>query len=174
MPRRSPLFQPFEVFSHMAVSAVYGFTITTTETLADAGLNTNNKSVKHDAYDESGTLTAVSSVPATQIAEFLLTLSGGAGTIDLRNLTGTNGAVIDGNGLKVQLIRIKNLGANVMTFAEGASNGYALGSTYAVKANGGIAMEFGNDSMPDIGGSDKTIDVSGTGSQTAEVTIIMG
>lgn len=156
-----------------AVSVVWAMTITTTESLSDAGLASGQNAILHNAYNEGSTLTAATTPPVTKIAEFLLTLTDGAATIDLRSLTGTNGAIIDGNGLKVQLLRIKNLGANNMTFEEGASNGYALGSSIVVLP-GGIAQIYFNDASPDIGSSDKTIDVAGTGAQTAEITIIMG
>jgi len=160
----------------MSVSVVWAQTITTTETLSDAGLASASNAVIHNAYNEGATLTAGTTPPVTKIAEFLLTLTTGAATIDLRNLTGTNGAVIDGNGLKLQLFRVKNLGANVMTFTFGASNPYNIfGSTGILEVPvGGVFMLYGADALPDIGGSAKTIDVSGTGAQTAEVTIIMG
>ncbi len=161
----------------MSISVAYGFKLTTTETLADASLSSSANQVIHNAYDEAGTLTALTTVPVTKEASFLLALTAGAATIDLRALTGLNGASVDGNGLKVQFMRIKNLGANNMVFVPGASNGYELlGASGSVTAyaNGGLVMIGANDKAPDIGSSTKTIDVTGTGSQTAEITIIMG
>lgn len=161
----------------MSVEVTYAATATVVETLptnTGSALDARRK-VTHDAYNETATLNAASTPPATQVAEFLLTLTAGAATIDLRALVGTNGAIVDGNGLKVQIIRIKNLGANPMTFLEGASNGYAIGwgTGHTVQA-GGHFMQFFNDASPDIAAADKTIDVTGTAAQTAEVTIIMG
>jgi hypothetical protein len=74
----------------------------------------------------------------------------------------------------VQFIRIKNLGAAAMTFAEGASNGLALACGSIVVPAGGIVQFFLNDAAPDIAAADRTIDVTGTGTDTAEVTIIAG
>jgi hypothetical protein len=162
----------------MAVSVVSAQTITITETLptntgsaADA-----SRRVVHDQYNESRTLNAGTVPPATLCASFLLTLVAGAKSIDFRALEGTNGAVVDGNGLKVQEFRIKNLGANNMTLVPGAANGLdLLGPGFSVTVfPGGVAHFFLNDNSPDIAAADKTVDVSGTDAQTAEVTVVMG
>lgn len=159
----------------MSVSVAYRADVTVNETLPNntGSAKDSNRVVIHDQYNEDFTLNAASTPPATLSAEFLLTLSGGAATIDLRALVGTNGAIIDGNGLKPQIIRIKNLGANIMTFTEGAANGYPLQSTIVVHPGGHVQI-FTNDGIADIAAADKTIDVAGTGAQTAEVTIVMG
>ena len=85
------------------------------------------------------------------------------------------------SGLKVQIVRIKNLGANIMTFYEGGTNGHNMFSVDSgsgvggqVVQPGGHIMLFANDSGDDVSGTEKTWDVIGTGSQTAEVTIIAG
>ena len=88
---------------------------------------------------------------------------------------GTNDT-IDGTGLKVQAFRVKNLGANTMTFTVGASNGYDLagaGFSVALAQNQHFTL-YGNDATPDIASGDRTIDVAGTGSQTFECSIVMG
>lgn len=157
----------------MAVSVNYAFLATVTETLEAGVAGVNSPQLKFEAYNESATLNALSTPPATKQAQFLLTLSGGAATINLAALTGANGTV-DGTGLRVQLIRVKNLGANAMTFSEGASNGIALACGTFIVPAGGIVQMLLNDASPDIASGDRTIDVAGTGTQTAEVTIIMG
>lgn len=162
----------------MSVSVDYAAKCTVTETLPN---NTGSAAaakrvVTHEEYNETASLNAASTPPATLLAEFLLTLSSGAATVDLRNLVGTNGAVVDGNGLKVQVLRIKNLGANIMTIVPGASNGIdLLGASSSLTIQPlGHAMIYFNDSGPDIAAADKTLDVAGTGSQTSEWTIVMG
>ncbi len=159
----------------MSVTVVYKANVTVSETLPNntGSASATKRIVTHDEYDESFTLNSASTPPATQVAEFLLTLSSGTATIDLRNLVGTNGGAIDGNGLKVQIIRVKNLGANPMTFSEGGSNGYALADFTVLPTPAHVQFFFG-DQSPDIAAGDKTIDVAGTLAQTAEVTIIMG
>lgn len=161
-----------------AVSVTYAAKSTVVETLptntgsaADA-----RRKVTHDQYNEETTLDSTTTPPATQCAHFLLTLTAGAATVDLRALTGTNGASVDGNGLKVQILRVKNLGANILTLTPGASNGIDLlgaSSSIAIPAGGHFQMYF-NDASPDIAAADKTIDCAGTGSQTSEWSIVMG
>lgn len=164
----------------MSLSVAYSFKATITEVLpgnTDPFASEAKRTVTLDAYDESGTLTGATTPPVTTQASFLLTLTAGAATIDLRALTGTNGASIDGNGLKVQLVRIKNLGANTMTFKSGATNGHSgifTATDGTVVQPGGRVMVSSNDNGDDISATDKTWDVTGTGAQTAEVTIIMG
>lgn len=161
-----------------AVSVVYKAYATITETLpTNTGSASDSKRiVTHDQYDEGATLNSGTTPPVTLQASFLLTLTAGAATIDLRALVGTNGAVVDGNGLKVQICRIKNLGANIMTFKEGGSNGHNFftATDGTIVHPGGFVMILSNDNTADIAAADKTWDVTGTGSQTAEVTIVVG
>ena len=162
----------------MSVSVTYAATCTVVETL---GNNTGSapaatRVITHTDYNEAATLTGATTPPVTTVAAFLLTLSSGAATVDLRALTGTNGASTDGNGLKVQILRVKNLGANILTIVPGASNGIDLlgaSSSLTIPA-GGHAQFYFNDASPDIAAGDKTLDVTGTGAQTSEWTIVMG
>lgn len=161
----------------MAVECVWSTMATVKETISvNTGAMTPsdlNRQLVFDAYDHNGRMDATTTPAATKFAKFLLTLSTGAATIDLSSLTGTNGALINGTGLKVQLIMIKNLGAALMTFAEGGSNGYAIGSSLVVHPSG-VGFIYAPEVLPDIASGAKTIDVTGTGSQTAEITIVMG
>lgn len=160
-----------------AVTVTWKMFATTIETITGNTGSLDSESaaetVTHSAFDESGTLNAGSTPAGTKTANFILTLTTGAATIDLTNLSGLNGAVVTGLALKIQIIRIKNLGANAMTFVAGASNGYVLASTIVVPPSG-VAMIYGAGGMAAVGASTKNIDVSGTGSQTAEITIIFG
>lgn len=162
----------------MSISVAAEAKVTVTEILEN---NTGSapdatRRVVHTSYDESWSLTASTTPPVTKVAEFLLTLSTGAATINLASLTGTNGATVDLTGLKVQFFRVKNLGANNMVFVPGASNGIDLWG--AASSNtifpGAVAMWFFNDASPDVASGDRTIDVTGTGAQTAEITIVAG
>jgi hypothetical protein len=163
-----------------SVSVTYRAQATVAETLpGNTGSAADAKrQVTHDQYDIGQTVyNGTTTPPFTTVAEFLLALTAGAVTIDLRNLIGTNGAVVDGNGLKVQMVRIKNLGANPMTFKVGASNGHTgifSASNGQVVQPGGHVVVFSNDNGDDIDGTHKTWDVTGTGAQTAQVTILLG
>jgi len=162
----------------MAVSVVHGSTIQTTEIIATntGSASAANRTVTHTQYDISETLNSGSTPVATQIAAFLATLSSGALTISLAALTGTNGATIDGTGQRVQVVRITNLGANAMTIKKGASNGHDLFSTtdgYTITAGGFIHIKTNNVGTA-IDSTHKNWDLTGTGAQTAQFTIILG
>jgi hypothetical protein len=163
----------------MSVAVTYAATCTVAETL---GQNTGSapaaqRLVTHSSYNQAAALNGATTPPATTCAHFLLALTAGAATIDLRNLTGTNGAVVDGNGLKVQVVRIKNLGANAMTVKSGAANGHTgffTPTTGTIIPPGAHIVIYTNDNGDDVDATHKTWDVTGTGTQTAEVTIVLG
>lgn len=160
----------------MAVSLTYGFTANISETLASGVDGSSQPVINHSSFDDTGTLNASSTPPATKCVVRTIALIAGAYTIDLTTITGTNGLAQDMTGLKVQYFRVKNLGASAMTFTFGASNPYLLkGAAWkTILEQNQIDVFYGNDATPDVGGSSKTIDVSGTGTQTFELTIVAG
>lgn len=162
----------------MSVSVNYAATATVVETIANntGSATAGSRVVTHSEYNETATLNAGSTPPATSVAEFLLTLVSGAKTIDLRTLEGTNGAVVDGNGLKVQVVRFKNLGANPMTIKGGSATPHNMFTvtTGQVVFPGAHITIFSNDGGDDVDATHKFWDVTGTGAQTAEVTIVLG
>ena len=114
----------------MSVELTYAATVTVVETLEDnvpAATGANRK-VRHDQFNGAAGLTASTTPPVTKVAAFEKALSAGAATIDLTNLTGTNGATVDGTGLKVQVLKIKNkaTNANPITIKTGLTDGYDL------------------------------------------------
>jgi hypothetical protein len=132
--------------------------------------------LKHTAFNTALNLTPTSTPGVTVPAYFVKALSGGTGTIDLTAVT-HNGAAVDFTGLKVKALKFKNKTGNaVMTIGEGASNGYeALGNAWTIKLLAGQEATFYlADSAPAVGGSAKTIDLVGTGTQELEVTVIGG
>jgi hypothetical protein len=136
-----------------------------------------------DAYKTSAALNSTSTPAITKKAMFVLTLSGGAATIDLTALADVAGTQ-DFTGLKVQAMKFQNPSANSMTLTKGASNGYGLltsGATWTVPIPPALSgAPYGEVSLllpegtPDVGSGAKTIDVSGTGTQTLLCTIIAG
>jgi hypothetical protein len=161
----------------VSISLSYAATLTAVETLAG---NTDdapdaNRKITHSAFNITGTASATTTPVVTSHAAKLIALAAGALTIDLTSLAGwgSNGTTVNGTGLKVQFLRVKNLGANDMTFATGASNGYNFGGPVTIKP-GGFVMIGGNSGLPVISGTVKNIDVTGTGTQTAQVSIEMG
>jgi hypothetical protein len=160
----------------MAVNVQYSFGMRTVEQLTIAVDGAVNPKITFTDFDESGTLNAGSTPPAEKCNFAKIALTAGAATIDMTDLVGPGGAPIDFTGLKVQLIRIKNLGGAAMTFSEGSSNGYELlGNNWSITVPpGGIMQFFLPDTAPDVGSGAKTIDVSGTGTQEFELSLIAG
>ena len=163
----------------MSVSVTWAQTLTVVETLPN---NTGSapdatRKITHTDYNEGGTLSATTTPVATTCAHFLLTLTAGAATIDLTALTGTNGVSVNGTGMKIQSVRIKNLGANQMTIKVGAANGHTgvFAATNGHPLNsGGVAQIHTNASGDSIDGTHKNWDITGTGAQTSEWSIVLG
>lgn len=163
----------------MSISLTYAATATVEETLetnVDSLGATTARQITHNAFNESAALTASTTPPVTKVACFIATLSGGALTINLASLTGTNGATVDMTGLKVQVLRVKNLGANNLTIVPGGSNGidlFGVSSSVTVYPSGHVMFYF-NDASPDVASGDRTLDLTGTTTQTSEWTIVAG
>jgi hypothetical protein len=158
----------------MSISCKYALILSTTETLENVEESLASATVTHNAFDENGSLNASSTPPGTMISAFLMALTAGAYTINLAAVPKVGGGTQDMTGLRVQAIRIKNNGANNMTFSSGAADGIALACGTIVVPPGGVTQIMLNDAAPDIAAGDKNIDVAGTLVQEAEITIIAG
>ena len=148
------------------------------ETLTSGVAGASDKNILHDQYKTEATLNATSTPAISQVSSFLATLSGGALSVDLTALTGAGGAALDLSGLKVQGLYLEvSAGDSPMTFVTGASNGYDFGglATWSVTLTAGeSAMFFWNETSDDVSGTDKIMDISGTGTDTCEICIIAG
>jgi hypothetical protein len=164
----------------MSVQLTYQATVTGRETLETnvPAAAAAKRLVTHDQYNSSAALSSTTTPPVTKCAYFEKALVAGAGAIDLTALVGTNGATVDGTGLKVQVFKVqaKATNANPITLSEGASNGYELlGNAWTmVLQPGQEVMVYGNDATPDVAAGAKTIDLAGTGTQALEVSIVLG
>lgn len=164
----------------MAVSCAYAMLMTCTETLSSnvPFISTDDPSIVHNGLNSTGTFDAGTTPAATEWVANEYTMSGGALTIDLTSLTGTNGRSVSLNGLRPRLVKIKNkaTNANSITIAEGASNGYPLfGASRSVTLLPGEELQYlYSSSCTAVGSSDKTIDISGTGSQVLQMAILAG
>lgn len=161
----------------MSVSAKVTMQCKVIETLSDTSLASSDNTVTHNSFGVQGTvIKSDTTPPATKVSAGVVALSAGAKSLDLTALTGTNGATVDATGLKLQVWMLKNLGANAMTFSEGASNGYAaLGAAFSfILLQNQLAQFYLNDAAPDVAAGDKTIDVAGTGTQTFQNVMVFG
>jgi len=142
-----------------------------------------NPIINHTGFDESGTLNSTSTPPVTKVACFEKVLVAGAATIDLTALPGTGGGTVDGTGLKVQAIKIRNPAANTnkLHVVPGASAGYNLwGAAFHIILNPGesllwVGVDHAN--VPAVAGGAKNIDISddgAAGTETHEFQIGLG
>lgn len=138
--------------------------------------------ITHDAWKIDKSLNASSTPPITMTSAQEITIASGVGSIDLTALPGTGGATLDGTGLKVQGVLLTAPGgedgnAGPITIAPGASNPYSLGgATWA-----GEDLEPGdsrhylfNDTLADVDGTHKSLDLTGTDGDVLRVQLLLG
>lgn len=162
-------------------TCLYNSIVTGKQTLfTGIASGTSDKTVTHDNANTSKVLNATStaSQPAvTKMVWFDQALSGGAATIDLTSLTGTNGATVTFSGLKVCVAKFKNPSGNgAMTVKFGVANPYnLLGASWTliIPADSEITV-YSNEGAPDVAGGAKDIDIAGTGTETLEVQLFAG
>lgn len=154
-------------------------------TLSGSFINSADNTVTEDGMtvDKTGDSALLSSttVPVTKSAMTAKAMSGGAATLDLTAMSNdSDGATINFSGLKVQAIMLTNpsTNANKITATQGASNGYGLnaaGDSWTLVLDPGqSAILYLNDTAPDVGGSAKTIDISGTSAQVLNIGVVAG
>jgi archaellin len=165
----------------MAVTTSWAMKIDTTETLTSRVDGAVSPSIDQRAMSapvsgQTSVLTSTSTPAATKCSYNTLSLTAGAKTIDLTSIPTVTSATDTMTGLKVQLCKIKNNGANAMTFTFGASNGYLLlGTAWKIILPAGAEVMFnGNNGAAAIDGTHKTIDVSGTGTDSFDFAVICG
>ena len=162
----------------MSLAVAYTSGLTVTEVLADADLNASGRTLTHSANSTSGSFNSASTPPVTTRARMNYTMVSGSGSIDLRALIGSNGAAVDGNGLRAQFVKLTALGtnANAITISKGVSSGYdGLGAAFSISLMPGAELLVRLvDGGSDIGSSNKTLDLAGIGSQGIVGEIVMG
>jgi hypothetical protein len=164
----------------MSVNVAYLAKVSVTETLETnvPATPATARSVVHSAWDSVKTLNSASTPPASKVAAFEQALTSGDATLDLTALVGTNGVVVDGSGLRVQVLRLRApaTNGNPITVSKGASNGYdGFGADFSLTlAAGAEVLLFSKDSGGDIAGANKTLDLVGTGSQVLQVEVVLG
>ena len=165
----------------MSIAATYVSQVTIVETGEGVFLGTDN-TITTNGMNRSEGLTGATAVPVTKYSSFQKALAAGVGTIDLTSLPDFNGAAgaVTFLGLKVQMIKVrsKSDNANPITITKGASNGYgfgAAGATFTIPLEPDCeATIYLDDKAPDVAAGAKTFDLSGTGSQVLEVTLVAG
>ena len=144
-----------------------GATVTkTVETADDAMIDSSDARIKA-TLEEALTLNATSTPDCEMEAHGSFAMTAGAATIDFTDLH-SFGESISFSGKKVRFVVLQNpaTNANSITIVEGASNGLSLlGANFSVTLAPGETIAKYLPDGPTVGGSDKTIDITGTGSQ---------
>ena len=134
--------------------------------------------ITHAGWDFSHALSASTTPPFTKHAAFQQALAAGVATIDLTALVGLNGEAVDGTGLRVQTLKLRNpsTNANSISIEPGAANPYDLcGADFKITLEPGTeVLIFCLDTAPEISATDCEIDLAGTLVQALDVEILMG
>lgn len=138
-----------------------------------------SRSWKASVSDLDTTLNSSSTPDLENVAVFIGTLSGGALTIDLTNLTHADGDTRSASAKKLRFLHVTNPSANTgnIILTKGASNGYSpIGTTFTlpVSPGGSFVYYFDSDAADVTDASADTIDVTGTGSETFYVKLGWG
>lgn len=164
----------------MSISAAIAIGVTVTDTLSttDAPLVDSADAVMKESLKTTSTLNASSTPDAETHCAMSVPMTVGAVTIDFTALTKRGGATLSASGKNVRAVVLANpaTNANDITIVEGASNGLALlGAAFSVTLKPGHKIAaYLDDDGPLVGGTDKTIDVTGTGSQPIELLAVFG
>lgn len=141
------------------------------------GATGGGATLTHSAFNEAVTLSS-STVTITKCWVTSKAMSAGAATIDLTSLTDLTQTGTTLSGLKVQAVYFGNpsTNANAITITEGGTNGHALmGSAWKIILQPGQwIVWFGNEASQDVGASDLSWDISGTGSQALDIALVAG
>jgi hypothetical protein len=163
----------------MAVAATIQAVLTLVETITQGFPNPSDSTVTFDQLNQLLSLNASSSVPVTKLASFSKALGGGTGTIDLTSMPGnTPDETVTFLNLRVQawLLLNPSTNANAITIVKGASNGWTgAGATFALTLQPGQwNLAYFDEDGPDVAAGVKTLDLTGTGTQTLSVQLAAG
>lgn len=162
----------------MSVALSYSTALTVTEVPSNVPFVNTQTALQHNGMNTSASLNAGTTPSVTAFAGFNKALSAGTASIDLTALTGTNGATVNLNGLRVVAIKFKAKGNNTgaLTIAKGATNGYTgLGASFSITLPiGGETVFYGVAGAAAVSGTLKVFDLTGTGTDSVDVEIIGG
>lgn len=162
----------------MSVNTSWGLKIDSNETLESNVDGATSPVVVHNGFSTSGTYTATSTVPVTRVSYQSYVQAGATDTLDLRVLVGTNGIAVDGNGLHVQLFKMKNTHAsNNVTLSFGTATSYdMLGAAFTFTLEPGMECLFNLVDKPTqaIDATHKHMDITATATTTYDIGIVMG
>lgn len=161
----------------MSIRATIVGQITCLETLTTGVDAASSPTITHSAFNFSHSVEATTTITGTKISADTQALTAGAYTLDLTACALTGGTTQTLTGLKIRgyMFRAPTTNTGLITITEGASNGYTIGTNWKeTLAPGQRVVKWLDDEAPAIGASDKTLDVTGTGTETFDYLIIVG
>lgn len=163
----------------MSLRAIFVSKVTLVPTYEGVYVSGSDNTITVNGLDESETYTGSTDVPVSKHAEGSKALSSGTATLDLAALPGqTADETVNATGLKAQLVKLRNkaTNANDITVSKGASNGHTLlGSSWEITLKPGQSVTLkGDEAGPDVASNNKTLDLTGTGSQELEYLFVFG
>lgn len=164
----------------MAVSLVKNSSLKLIETSSSGAINANDATMTFELTDTS-TRNATTTPDAEDGAYVLVTLTAGAATVDFtavvhQILSASATLTKNANGKSIRDIKFKNNSANPIRIKNGASNGFLpAGSVFdfTLPAGGSAFFDFAALAAA-ISGTNKTLDISGTGTDTLQILLGWG
>lgn len=161
----------------VSVSVNIGLTVTETFETVDVPLVDSTDAKWKAKLAQVSTLNGSSTPDAEMHADMQVAMVAGAATIDFSALT-RRGAAVSFSGKAVRAIVFRNpaTNANDITIVEGAANGLPLlGANFRIVLKPGhVFAAYLDDDGPTVGAADKTIDISGTGTQALQMLAVAG
>ena len=140
------------------------------------GTSASDASITH-AFTVDQDFPNGTSLPATVVGSFTLTLASSTAFIDMNAVPIGNGATADATGLKLQCLAVANRSGNGdLVLSYGTSSPYNFAGTsfnFAMEA-GGKFLAFQNDGAADVSTAARYILATGTGTQSFDVMVIAG
>ena len=164
----------------MSLRVSYASRLTVTETLEGVYVSGGDATVTTGGLDTTATLTASSTPPATKYSAGRLTLSGGAGTINLTSLPDANGvaARVSFEGLELSAYKLRNLstnGNNILVMDPATTDPYSLFAEFTLRPGEEILCLYATQvSLDSVTSGACNIGISGTGSQVLEFEFVAG
>lgn len=149
-----------------------------TETLQDVP-GAQTRDINNNAFNLTTDFTPAGSQPVTKVSYREYTIAGGVADIDLSALVSSQ-EDINATGLKLQLIYVRNMGANVMTVGPGAANDYApfgAGKSVDLPASASHKSSLlfhAPELLADVAAGDRMIRVTGTNGDVVRVALWLG
>lgn len=112
-----------------------------------------------------------SPVPMSESAHFTQALTDGQATVDLLALPPQNGRQPATDGLRVQILKVQNTGAEPLTIAAAGSNGYPLFHTIPPKSRVHLDCE---NSLSPIGTDCHLLSLRGAAAENSNWMIVFG